>query len=293
MAEITLPQGTLTYRVAGPGDSRYPPVVFVHGFLVDGRLWDGVADRLASTGIRCYQPNLPLGSHKLPMKPDADLSPRGVAAIIDRFLQELGLEDVALVGNNTGGALCQFTVDSRPERIGRLLLTNCDAFEKFPPPPFAALVAAARHPALTRTLLAPMRATPLRHSPLGFGLLARAFDPELTLDWLRPAMDNSAIRGDIARFARGVKPAELLDISTRLHDFTRPVRIVWGEADRVFKPEFGRRLAQTFPDASYVGLSDSRTFVSLDAPDKLAAELRSFLNTSTQAAAPSNTTPAS
>ncbi len=277
MAQITLPQGTLTYRVTGPADSAHPPVVFVHGFLVDGRLWDGVADRLAADGIRSYQLNLPLGSHTLAMNPDADLSPRGVAAIIDRCLQELDLDDVTLVGNDTGGALCQFTVDAHPIRIGRLLLTNCDAFDKFPPPPFGALVAAARHPALTRALLAPMRVTGLRHSPLGFGLLARDFDPGLTRDWLRPAMENPASRADIARFARGVKPADLLEISTRLHAFARPVRIVWGEADRVFKPEFGRRLAQAFPDARYVGVPGSRTFVSLDAPDALAAELRSFI----------------
>jgi pimeloyl-ACP methyl ester carboxylesterase len=277
MAEITLPQGTLTYTATGPSDSAHPPVVFVHGLLVDGRLWDGVAGRLASQGIRCYQLNLPLGSHTLPMHPDADLSPRGMAAIIDRCLQELDLDDVTLVGNDTGGALCQFTIDAFPDRIGRLLLTNCDAFDKFPPPPFGALVTAIRHPALTRTLLAPMRLTFLRHSALGFGLLAGSFDPALTRDWLRPAIESPEIRADIARFARAVKPADLLDVSTRLHLFPRPVRIVWGEADRVFKPAFGRRLAQAFADATYIGIPASRTFVSFDAPDELAVQLRSFL----------------
>ena len=276
MDKITLPQGTLTYRATGPAESEHPPVVFVHGFLVDGRLWDGVADRLASHGIRSYQLNLPLGSHELPMNKSADLSPRGLAAIIDGCLQELALQDVTLVGNDTGGALCQFTLDAHPERIGRLVLTNCDAFDKFPPPPFGMLVAAARHPALTRAMLAPMRITALRHSALGFGLLARTFDPELTLDWLRPAMQSRAIRADIARFARGVKPTELLDVCTRLHAFTRPVRIIWGEADRVFKPEFGRRLAEAFGDASYHAVPGSRTFVALDAPDELASEIRAF-----------------
>lgn len=277
MAQITLPQGTLRYRVTGPEDSAHAPVVFVHGFLVDGRLWDGVAQRLAAEGVRCYQPDLPLGSHALPMNPDADLTPQGQAAIIDAFLRELGLTDVTLVGNDTGGALCQFTVDAHPDRVGRLLLTNCDAFDKFPPPPFGALVVAARRPAVTRAMLGPMRLTALRHSPLGFGLLARDLDPQLTRDWLRPAMENPAVRADMARFVRGVRPAELLEISTRLQRFTRPVRIVWGEADRVFKPELGRRLAQAFADASYVGVPGSRTFVALDAPDRLAAELATFV----------------
>jgi pimeloyl-ACP methyl ester carboxylesterase len=291
MPELKLPQGTLRYQATGPDDSPYPPVVFIHGFLVDGRLWTDVAARLASDGIRCYLPDIPLGSHRVPMNPDADLSPHGLAAMIDRFVQELGLEDVTLVGNDTGGALCQFTVDAHPQRVGRLVLTNCDAFDKFPPPPFSTLVAAARYPAVTRTLLVPMRTTRLRHSPLGFGLLARSFDADLTLDWLRPAIENPAIRADIARFARGVKPADLLEVSTRLNEFKRPVKIVWGEADRVFKPEFGRRLAQAFPNSSYLGLPGSRTFVSLDAPAELAAELREFADAGTPGVTPNVSSP--
>ena len=285
MDQITLPQGAISYRAVGPADSMHPPVAFVHGFLVDGRLWEAVADRLAAAGVRSYLLNLPLGSHSIPMAPDADLSPRGLAAIIDACLVQLELHDVTLVGNDTGGALCQFTIDAHPEQIGRLLLTNCDAFDKFPPPPFGALFAAARHPELTRAMLAPMRLTAMRHSPLGFGLLARRFDPQLTRDWLAPAMSERAIREDIARFARAVKPAELLDVSTRLHDFARPVRIVWGEADRVFKPAFGRRLAQTFADATYVGVPGARTFVALDAPDLLAAEIRAFVGAGARSAA--------
>ena len=119
-----------------------------------------------------------------------------------------------------------------------------------------------------------MRSTKLRHSPLGFGLLAHSFDAELTLDWMLPALEQPAIRDDLARFARGVKREDLLDVSTRLHQFTRPVRIVWGEQDRVFKPAFGRRLAEAFPNATYVGVPGARTFVALDAPERLAEELR-------------------
>jgi pimeloyl-ACP methyl ester carboxylesterase len=273
MPQIELPQGTISYRVVGPEDSRLAPVVFIHGLLVDGRLWNGVADRLAAQGLRCYQPDLPLGSHRIPMPPATDLSPAGLAGLIDAFMAGMGLDDVTLVGNDTGGALCQFTIDTHPERVGRLVLTNCDAFDKFPPAPFDGLVRAARHPAVTRALLLPMGSRLVRHSPLGFGLLAREFDAGLTRDWLAPAMRDAAIREDIARFARAVKPAELLDVSTRLHRFERPVRVVWGEADRVFKPAFGRRLADLFEDGTYVGLPGARTFVALDEPDGLAERI--------------------
>ena len=74
--EIELPAGRIRYREAGPGK----PVVFVHGYLVDGRLWDGVVDRLADR-FRCIAPDWPMGAQQIAMNPDADLSPPGVAAI--------------------------------------------------------------------------------------------------------------------------------------------------------------------------------------------------------------------
>lgn len=115
---IELPPGTVKYRVAGPADSSVPPVVFVHGLLVDNQLWAPVADVLADRRIRSYAPNWPLGSHPVPMSADADLSPRGIAPVINGFLAALDLTDITLVGNDTGGALCQFVIDAD----GRLVL---------------------------------------------------------------------------------------------------------------------------------------------------------------------------
>src|SRR5690349_25058205 len=85
MPTVEVPQGRLEYRAVGPADSGAPPVVFAHGLLVDGRLWTGVADRLAAAGIRSYAPDLPLGSHRIALGPDADLSPRGVARLLLDF----------------------------------------------------------------------------------------------------------------------------------------------------------------------------------------------------------------
>ena len=131
MAE--LPQGDISYSAAGPRSSSHPPVVFVHGLLVDARLWEPVAERLASDGIRSYAPTLPLGSHQRPMNADADLSPRGIAALTRDFLAALDLSDVTIVGNDTGGAICQLMLGSDTSRIGGAVLTNCDAFGSFPP----------------------------------------------------------------------------------------------------------------------------------------------------------------
>ena len=277
MPTIDLPHGTVNYRVAGPANASGSPVVFVHGFLVDGTLWTNVADRLAAEGIRSYAPDLPLGAHSTPLKPDADLSPRGVAKQVLAFIEALDLDDVTLVGNDTGGAICQFVLDTDVRRIGRLVLTNCDAFDTFPPFPFNIVFGIAKSPTRAKLLLGPMRAKALRHSPLGFGPLARKFDAAQTKAWIMPARENKAIRQEASRFLRAVKPKELLDVSTRLDRFDGPVTIVWGAADRSFKVKLGRRLAEQFRNAKFVEVKGARTFVSLDEPDRLADEIAAMV----------------
>lgn len=272
METIDLTYGTVGYRAAGPEDAASPPVVFVHGFLVDGSLWSGVADRLAARGIRSYAPDWPLGSHRLPL-PDADQSPRGVARQILTFLEALDLTDVTLVGNDTGGALCQYVVDTDAGRVGRLVLTNCDAFETFPPFPFNVVFNLLKGTRRMRSVLQPMRLRAVRHSPLGFGLLARRFDPAQSRAWLEPALTDAAVRSDAVRFLQAVDPSELNDVSSRLSRFDGPVRLVWGTRDRSFTPKLGRRLARAFGGAEFVEVPEARTFVPLDAPQALADQI--------------------
>jgi pimeloyl-ACP methyl ester carboxylesterase len=270
---IDLPQGTVHYRIAGPEASASSPVVFVHGFLVNGSLWDRPAAALAAAGVRSYAPDWPLGSHPHALTPGTDNSPRAVARQILAFLEALDLRDVTLVGNDTGGALCQFVLDTDASRIGRLVLTNCDAFDQFPPAPFDLLFKTFRKARAIRPLMLPMRATAVRHSPAGFGMLARDFDADQTRAWVEPCLTDAGVREDVARFANGIDPEELLDVSTRLGAFPGPVTLVWGQADRFFKPAFGRRLRDAFADARLVELEGCRTFVALDEPQRLADEI--------------------
>lgn len=265
MPQVVLDQATISYRVLGPEDSPHPPVVFVHGILVDSRLWDRVADGLASRGFRCHLPDWPLGSHTIPVNDGAELSPRAVATMIRDFVEKLGLSDVTLVGNDTGGGLCQLVVDAYPDLAGRLVLTNCDAFDKFPPFPFTLVFALLRGPRSIKVLLEQMRIKALRHSPLGFGLLVTP-DPQLTASWLEPARTDVRIRRDLARLLRAVAKTDLTDVSTRLPRFTKPVTIVWGQRDRAFTPALGRRLAALFTNSTLIEVPEARTFVSLDAP---------------------------
>ena len=177
MAELALKQATIEYQEFGPQDSAHPPVLFVHGILVDGQLWRDVAEDLARRGFRCIVPTWPLGSHTIPVREASALSLPGVAEIINDAIVALDLSDVTLVGSDTGGGLCQLVVDAHPERIGRLVLTNCDAFDKCPPPPFDMAFGVLRGPISIKALFGPMRLGALRHSPLGFGLLINQPDP--------------------------------------------------------------------------------------------------------------------
>ncbi|NEE02514.1 alpha/beta fold hydrolase [Phytoactinopolyspora halotolerans] len=272
-ATIELPHGTVAYRSAGPEDSAAPPVVFVHAFLVDGSVWSEVADLLAARGIRSYAPDCPLGAHRTPLRRDADQSPRGIAKQILAFLEALDLRDVTLVGNDTGGALCQFLIDTDPSRIGRLVLTNCDAFDTFPPFPFSIIFRLLSGSRRMWFNLQPMRARAFRHSPLGFGLLANRIDPDQARAWVEPCLTDKEIREDAVRFLRAADPQDLLDVSTRLHRFDGPARIVWGMADRAFRPSLGRRLQRVFKDAEFVEVPGAKTFVQLDAPGMLADQI--------------------
>jgi pimeloyl-ACP methyl ester carboxylesterase len=125
---VTTPAGTIEYRERGRGS----PVVFVHGVGVNGDLWRAVVPGLADEN-RCIAPDLPWGAHSYPLREDVDLSLPGMARIVADFIEVLGLDDVTIVANDTGGAVAQSLVGRYPERIGRLVLTSCDAFEKFPP----------------------------------------------------------------------------------------------------------------------------------------------------------------
>ncbi len=286
MPSVALPGGTLNYRVAGPDDASRP-VVFLHGFLVNGELWTGVAEALAAHGVRSYAPDLPLGSHTIALSPDADQTPRGVARLIVSFLEALELEDVTLVGNDSGGAISQFLIDTDSSRIGRLVLTNCDAFDKFPPPPFDLIFKLGRSAGVLRALLAPMRAARLRHSPLGFGMLVREpLDPALTRRWVEPCLSDAGVRRDTAAFLQGVDKRQLLDVSNRLHEFDKPVLLLWGTGDRFFKLDFARRLSRVFPDARLVEVAGGRTFHPLDDPRRVATEIESAFYATTDSRRP-------
>ncbi len=274
MLSVDLPQGAVHYQDSGRhrASGAGPVVVLVHGLLVNGSLWSRVAPEL--TGCRVVIPDLPLGAHRQAMRPDADLSPAGLARLIADFLAALELTDVTLVGNDTGGALCQITAADHPERIGRLVLTNCDAYRNFLPPAFRPLQLLPRIPGamwLTGRVasLAPVRAI--------FNVLTTDPIPaDLYADWTGTLRADAGVRRDVGKVLRGITPRETMRAIEVLRRADRPTLIVWGDRDRFFAPEFARRLAADIPGARLEWIDGARTFTPLDAPEVLARHIAEF-----------------
>jgi pimeloyl-ACP methyl ester carboxylesterase len=270
--QIRLTQGAIRYRELGAGE----PIVFVHGLLVNSLLWEPVADALAKD-FRVIAPDLPLGSNELPLDDGADTSPAALARLIAEFLEALDLHDVTLVGNDTGGALCQLVIADHPERVGRLVLTPCDAYENFPPPIFAPTMIALKSPAVVRVLATLMRPRFVQRSPLAYGLLTKRPIPGYVMDsFLAPIRTNKRVRRQMSQTVRGIDKQLLLDAAKRFAEFDKPVLIAWAPKDVFFKFAYAERLADDFPNARLERIEDSRTFVSLDQPQRTAELIASF-----------------
>ncbi|MEV5752736.1 alpha/beta hydrolase [Actinoallomurus sp. NPDC052308] len=274
MRTVELSAGTIEYEDTG-GDG--PTVVLLHGLLMDASLWDGPVAEL-SPDHRCVAPTLPFGAHRHAMRPDADLSPHGLARLVGEFLDRLDLRDVTLVGNDTGGALVQLLMAEGAERVGRVVLASCDAFDNFPPglTGRTLLLAGRLPPRLFGLFMQQMRLRPVRRLPLAFGWLTKRGDAA-TARWMIPLLTRSDIRRDTVGILRAAAADTgfLLAAAERLPDFDRPALVVWASADRVMPPEHGRRLAGLLR-GRLAEVEDTYTLIPLDQPTRLARLIREF-----------------
>jgi pimeloyl-ACP methyl ester carboxylesterase len=272
--EVRLGPDVIRYREVGSG----PALVFVHGILASGVLWrDVVAD--LSGRFRCVVPDLPLGGHAVPISPETDLSPRGVARLVAGFMSALDLRNVTLVGNDTGGAICQIVIAEHPERVGRLVLTNCDAYEAFFPWQFNLFF--HHGPRLFGPRYVDLMARMLGARPAQRLLLktvAKRPMDDATLDaYFANLIGNAGVRRDLTRFLRQVSKRYTLGAAKRFPDFRRPVLIVWGEDDMFFLSRYARRLQEDFSDARLRFVAGSRAFVPEDRPKTLAEHVAEFV----------------
>jgi pimeloyl-ACP methyl ester carboxylesterase len=284
MPQIELSSGTIEYEDTG-GDG--PAIVLLAGLLMDASLWTDVISRL-SGDHRCIAPTLPFGAHRHPMRPDADLSPRGIARLTSELLERLDVDDVTLVGNDTGGAIVQLIAGEQPARVARIALVSCEAFDNLPPGLSGKTLVA--HGKLPPTLfgfaLQPLRLRPMRRLPVTFGWLTKRGDA-VVARWLTPVLTQAEIRRDTVRMLREIAADRrlLLDAAERLRSFDRPALVVWAAADRVMPPEHGARLAELLPQGRLVEIADSYTLVPLDQPAALADAIGGFVRQSQESVA--------
>lgn len=271
---VTVDGADIAYREVGSG----PPIVFVHGVYVAGALWDDVASRLP--GNRCIAPTWPLGAHG-PVDARADLSARAAARRIPAFLDALDLHDVTLVGNDTGGGLCLASLGSGLpglDRIARLVLTNCDSYEHFPPKGFDGLVKLCR-------VAAPVGRVVLRFLASGPGqrlflksVCKRPPTGERVREIFGEFATSSVARRDALRVTQSLEPSVTLEAVDALRAFSKPVLLPWGDADKLFPVEHAERLQADFPNARLQVITRASTYVMLDDPTTLAASIERFIN---------------
>ncbi|MGW4689740.1 alpha/beta fold hydrolase [Streptomyces sp. NPDC004244] len=277
MAEVDLSAGTVEYQDTG---GEGPVVVLLHGVAMDGSLWRNVVASLRSQ-FRCVVPTLPLGGHRRPMRPDADLSIVGVARLVAEFLDRLDLRDVTLVMNDWGGAQA-LVAEGRDERIERLVITSCEAFDNFPPGlPGRNLFTSAGLPGGINFAFRLLKWKPMRRLPMTWGWMSKRPVPHEVMNaWFEPLWTSEEIRRDLRKYVLGVPPrSELLGWAEKLRGFDRPALVVWAAEDRVMPPEHGRRLAGLLPKGQLVEIEDSYTLIPEDQPERLSACIRSFLLT--------------
>ncbi len=271
---IRTPSGVIAYRERGEGN----PIVFVHGVGVTGDLWRNVAPDLARAH-RCIVPDWPLGAHRERIDDDADMSLPGLASIVAELLHALDLHDVTIVANDTGGAISQWLVGHRGERVERLVLTSCDAFDKYPPDPQRLLAAAAHVPPLIWALGKAMRWRWAQRLPVAYGWTTRRpIDRRIMNAYTAGVRGRSWVRRDLVRILRAANGGDMFAAAMGLRAFDRPALVVWGADDRLFPPMYGRLLAELLPRGRFVELPDCMTFVPEEQPARLVELIVEFLN---------------
>jgi pimeloyl-ACP methyl ester carboxylesterase len=276
MATVDLSHGTLQYHEAGDG----VPIVFLHGYLMGANLWSPVI-RLLEGEFRCLCPGLPFGAHPSAIRPDADLTTAGVGRLVADFIEALDLDEVILVGNDSGGAIAQVVAARHPQHLFGLVLTSCDAFDNHPPKLFRPLITAARLGALT-PLLAALKVQPVRSLPSAYGWLShRRLPHELIDGWIANYLASKGVRRDTRRLIGALgDDAFMGQIAAELAAFSKPVLLIWAADDKFFPVEHARRLAGMLPNARLELIERSRTWMMRDQPEQTADLIGRFARTS-------------
>ncbi len=277
MPTVELTAGPVDYLRQGDG----PPVVMLHGVMMSPTLWDRLMPRLPDS--HCYiRPLLPLGAHRRPMHAGVDLSLTGQVRLLAEFLEALNLDEVTLVHSDWGGGL-HLTAHRIDQRIGRMIILPCEAFDNFPPGlPGRVAGWAARIPGGLQLGARQLRNPWLRRTPLLMGQMAMQRIPDdLIHGWTAPVLTDPLIRRDFIRYATSPFPKQQLIANTEaLRAFDGDALVLWSPQNRVMPPSHGQRLADLLPHGRLVEIADAYVLSMLDQPEAVAAEINGFLTAS-------------
>lgn len=276
MHTVELEAGTIEYREEG--DPNGPPVVFTHGLLMNDHQWDLVLPLLPN-GFRYLLPVLPLGGHRIPMKPGADLTMPGMVGILSEFLSSLTLQDVTLVLSDWGGPLFLPEL-SNGERISRLVICPAEAYDNFPPGfPGKVVKVATSVPGGILFALHQFRNRVLRRTPMVLGLMAKKpISDEIIQKWTDPGIASAGVRRDVLAYCRTkFDKAALIADTEKLRDFTGPALVIWAPRTNVMRREHGEQLAKLLPKGNLAEVDDAYVLIMLDQPERTAELISEFL----------------
>jgi pimeloyl-ACP methyl ester carboxylesterase len=274
MKAVDVAAGTIEYREEG--DPSGPPVVLLHGLLMNDAQWN-LALPLLPAGFRYLLPVLPMGGHRIPMRTQADLTLPGMVEIVADFLDALDLADVTLVVSDWGGPL--FLTDAgRDKRIGRLVICPSEAFDNFPPGlPGKVAWLASRNTLTVSLAMRQLKVGWLRRQWLIFGQMAKKPVPQDIVDqWMSAGLADRQIRHDLVKYCRTkFDKTDLIRATNRLADFDGDVLVLWSR-NPVMPDDHAKRLAElTGGTLRYV--DDANVLVMLDQPQQAAREIEAFL----------------
>jgi pimeloyl-ACP methyl ester carboxylesterase len=268
--------GPLAWRSTGQG----PALVFYAGAMANGDLWRDVVAALADR-YRCITIDLPLGAHPWPLTEGADRSATSLARLLLDALELLDVADATVIANDTAGGLLLLSLASGHRalgRVGRLVLTNCDNGDSFPPPALRkAATLCRRLPRLARAMIRLQLRSAKARRMLVASVTAGGLDDERVASFLRPARGDRRVAGDIVAAFAGFRPQVLLDAAGAIPAFDRPVLLIWGDSCDFFPPADAQRLAAEFPDAELVPVPGAKTWVPVDAPAAVADAIAEFV----------------
>lgn len=279
MKSVDVTAGTIEYREEG--DPSGPPVVLLHGLLMNDAQWNLALPHLPA-GFRYLLPILPMGGHRIPMREAADLTLPGMVNIVGDFLDALDLADVTLVVTDWGGPL--FLTDTgRDKRVARLVICPSEAFDNFPPG-FPGKVAwlASRNTLTVSLTMRQLKIGWLRRQWLMFGQMTKTPVPQYIVDeWLAPGLADRRIRQDLVKYCRTkFDKAELIRATNRLADFEGDVLVLWSR-NPVMPDDHATRLAE-LTGATLRYVDDAYVLIMLDQPEQTAAELATFFASTTR-----------